>query len=41
MLHQHVHYNYIEAVIDRRTPRPARLLELAERKARRRARRSA
>jgi hypothetical protein len=41
MLHQHMHHSYIEAIIDRRTPRPEWLLELAERKARRRGRRAA
>jgi hypothetical protein len=41
MLHQHIHHGYIEAIIDRRTPRPARLLQLAELKARRRGRRAA
>jgi hypothetical protein len=40
MLHQHMHPTYVDAVVDRRTPRPARLLELAERQARRRARRA-
>lgn len=39
MLHQHLHYSYVDGIVDRRTPRPERLLELAERQARRRARR--
>jgi hypothetical protein len=36
MLHQHVHPGYVEALVDRRTPKPMRLLQLAELQTRRR-----
>ncbi len=39
MLHQHIPYEYVEAVVDRRTPRPQRLLDLALRREARRERR--
>jgi len=35
MLSHLMHKEYVDAVVDRRTPRPARLLELAERRRRR------
>jgi hypothetical protein len=31
MLQHNILYGYVDAVVDRRTPRPARLLELSER----------
>jgi hypothetical protein len=39
MLHHHIPYEYVDAIVDRRTPKPARLLELASRRSARRARR--
>jgi hypothetical protein len=39
MIHQHIHHDYVDAIVDRRTPRPARLLDLSELRERRRARR--
>ena len=36
MLHHTMLHEYVDAVVDRRTPKPARLLELAARRARRR-----
>ena len=39
--HHHLPYEYVDAVVDKRLPRPARLLDLAvRREARRQARRS-
>ncbi len=38
MLQHHIPYEYVDAVIDRRIPRPAHLLELAARREARRER---
>jgi hypothetical protein len=37
MLHQHIPYQYVDAIVDRRVPRPWRLLHLVACRAARRA----